>query len=217
MPLSAIDNIGWYIQQLSGSAAQSVNSAPAINAPADVSTSAVGAGNTSALGQNLQLFMQALYEAISSADSIPAQNPGARDSQGSDFSTPTYPTYSKGQTTSLSAPGYQQGQSVLHGRIGALISALSPENAASRNVSSTGTSDGNFVDLQATFNRLLQEFAATNQRAPPAATSTTKSFSVVSGEGSTLTLNSWLQGLQQGLQRSTTAFSTVGNIIDVVV
>ena len=49
MPLSAIDNIGWYIQQLSGSAAQSVNGAPAIDATGDVSASAVGTGNTNAL------------------------------------------------------------------------------------------------------------------------------------------------------------------------
>jgi len=41
---------------------------------------------------------------------------------------------------------------------------------------------------------------------------------VVSGEGSKLTLNSWLQGLRQGMQRpGTTPFSSVGNLIDVVV
>jgi hypothetical protein len=193
MALSGIGNVGLYIQQqLSGRAAQTSGEA---------SASAVGAGSTGgALGQDLQLFMQALYEALSHGDSTTAKTPNAGEADGSNFTAPAGPTYSKGQTPSLQASAYLQGQTVLHGRVGALMSALTDATPA-------GSSDVKLVGLQAAFSRLLQDLGGSNQDA-----------SVVSGEGSKLTLNSWLQGLRQGMQRpGTTPFSSVGNLIDVVV
>ena len=217
MPLSAIDNIGWY-QLLSESPSQGANDAPAVNAAAEVTARVQEAGNTSTFSKNLQLFMQALYEAISSVDSTSAHSPGAGGATSPDFNTPTYPTYSKKQTASPSAQRYQQGQSVLYGRIGALISALGQKGGAVSSVSSSsGTGAGNLFDLQATFNRVLQDLDAINQHPPAADSATTDTFSVVSGEGSTLTLNRWLQGLRQSLLGDTTVFSSVGNMIDVVV
>lgn len=217
MPLSAIDNIGWY-QLLSESPSQSANDAPAVNAAAEVTARVQEAGNTSTFSKNLHLFMQALYETISSVDSTSAHSPSAGGATSPDFNTPTYPTYSKKQTTSPSAQGYQQGKSVLYGRIGSLISALGQNGGANSSVSSSsGTGTGNLFDLQATFNRVLQDLEAINQRPSAADSATTDTFNVVSGEVSTLTLNRWLQGLRQSLLGNTTVFSSVGNLIDVVV
>jgi hypothetical protein len=220
MALSGIGNIGLYIQQqLSGSDAQSANAGPAAPITGEASASAVGAGSVGgALGQDLQLFMQAVYEALSHADSTTAKTTDPGGADGSNFSAPAGPTYSKGQTPSLRASAYLQGQPVLHGRVGALISALTDEPGSSSNASSAASSDGGIAGLQAAFSRLLQDLGAANQGASAPASSSINPFSVVSGEGSQLTLNSWLQGLRQSMQQpGTTPFSSVGNLIDVVV
>jgi hypothetical protein len=170
MALSGISDIGWYLQQSSGLIRGNT-------ATSGASASAVGTGNTEALGQNLHVFMQALYQALSNADSTTAQTTNAGRAKVPDFG--------------------------LHGRIEALIA---------------GSNDGSLDGLQAAFNRLLQDLGA-GSPGPLSAlpSSPSNAFNALSVQGSDLTLHSWLQGLQQSLQRGTTRLSTIGSIIDVVV
>jgi hypothetical protein len=150
MAASGIGNIGLIAPSALATAAVSASSA--------ASASAAGAANSQALGQDLHVFMQALYQALSDTDSTSAHSP----------------TYSKGQ--SASARG-------LYGRIESLIG-------------SAQSLDG----LQTAFSRVMLDLGTGTP-----------------GQGSDLTLRSWLQGLQQSVQQGTSPLSSLGSIVDVVV
>jgi hypothetical protein len=231
MALSGISDIGWYIQQLSGFIGQSglggtagvsglsggSGGYPAGGASAGaVGASAIGASDAAAAGQNLQLFMQALYQALSDAETPPSTNAGG--AEGPDLRTTASPTYSKGQSPSARSTLYQQGQPGLHSRIESLINVLR-QGSGPGNVSSAAGSAGNLSGLQAAFSRLLQNLGIPSRGAAAnSSRSQSNTLGGLSSQGSDLTLHSWLRGLQQSLQQpGTTRFSSRGNIIDVVV
>jgi hypothetical protein len=142
MAASAINNIGWYLQYSSGWIGQSgPRSGPgsagrlADTAAVGSSASAVGPGYTEAFAQNLHLFMQALYQALSSTDS-------------------------KQQPASPRSQAYQHTQKGLQGRIESLIGALKRPGGSSSSASGTGSSDASLNGLQGAFNRLSRDLGA---------------------------------------------------------
>ncbi|HWW21767.1 MAG TPA: hypothetical protein VNZ06_13275 [Steroidobacteraceae bacterium] len=211
MSLSAVSDLGWRLQRdLLGVSGPADPSLPAALAAGRVAAAATESSDTADAGdatrhteggaaQHVQLFMQALFQALSSAATAPSQSPGSAGNSAAVFSAPSGLTYSRGSVARYRSHAYQQGSKGLQGKIQSLISALSdPQEAPDSNVSG----------LQGAFNRLLQDLEAGG----------TSIASSSFGGGATLTLRSWLLGLQHNLQQpGTTAFSAVGNMVDVVV
>lgn len=216
MPLSVVSDIGWYIQQLSGSVATAGSSDGSANATRVTNASAAGAANTAALGQNLQIFMQALYQALSMVDSTTAPTAAAGGAEDPDFGATVGPTYAKLQPAYVRPHSYQHDQNPMNGKIGSLISALKQQGGSSTNA--PPASEGSLAGLQAAFNRLLQDLGGRNQGSLQAIPLSSNALDALSGQGSELTLQRWLQGLQQSLrQPGTTSFRVAGNIIDITV
>jgi hypothetical protein len=206
MPASGVHNIGWYTEYSSGwfahsgpgSATGSTAGSGSSGRLADTAAlgtdiGALGAGITDAIAQNVHIFMQALYQALSNHDSTTAQS----------ADTPQQPASSRSQA-------YQQTQKGLQGRIESLISALKGQGGSSSSMSSSAPSGASLSGLQAAFNRLLRDLGA-NSFGPLSA------LNALSSRGSDLTLHSWLQGLQTSLQQGTAQLSSIGNLVDVVV
>ena len=188
MALSDISDIGWSATP----ATAAVPGSSGYRGNTAATAASVGAGNTEALGQNLHVFMQALYQALSNTNTSATEAPHC--------GAPAGPTYTKAQPASPRSQGYQHTQGGLHGRIESLIGAFRHQDGSSSRAPSPSPSDGSLDGLQAAFNRLLQNLG-TGSPAPPTAD---------------LTLHSWLQGLQQSVQQGTTRLSSIGSIIDVM-
>jgi hypothetical protein len=213
MSLSVASDLGWRLQRdmLGMSSLGGANIPPPIAAgrvaPAATESPDSASGDSandsgassSALAQQVQSFMQVLFEALSNGATSPDPSAGNANGSGSIFSPPSLPIYSRGSVASYRSNGYQQGPKGLQGKIQQLISALGDPSEAS------GSAVGS---LRTAFTRLLQDLDASGASIAPG----------VSGGSSGLTLRSWLSGLQQNLQQpGATAFSTLGNMVDVVV
>jgi hypothetical protein len=213
MSLSAVAGLGWRFQRdllgVSDFAGADAAAAPASAAAPIIAQSSNTADATAAAGtlsgarsQDVESFMQALYEALSNAASeseASASRASTASNEAALYSPPSGPTYSRGSVASYRANGYSQGQKGLSGKIQSLISALSdPEDSPQTQTSISG--------LQNAFSRLMSDLEASG--ATPSSSTT--------DSGSGLTLRSWLLGLQQNLQRpGASAFSSVGNMVDV--
>jgi hypothetical protein len=194
MSLSVVAGLGWRFAAPRVAPAASGNTGAAA-----VGKSAGNPGN-SATAQPVQTFLQALYEALSNAEAIPAASMASNASNTTSvYSPPLGPSYSRGSVASYRANGYQQGPTGLQGKIKSLVGALSDPDEAT---------DSNVRGLQSAFNRLLQDLQGSG---------TSIAFNSSAGS-SELTLRGWLLGLQQNLQQpGATDFSTLGNSVDVVV
>jgi hypothetical protein len=210
MSLSAVGDLGWRLQRdvLAADGVASQAAAAAAATPAAATPVAADSSNAadvtyrsgdSALAQNIQLFMQVLYEALSNASTAPGTSAGSVERGAALYSPSSSPTYSRGSVASYRTSGYSQGPKGLSGKIQSLISTLNePQQSPDTSVSS----------LQSAFGRLLGDLEASG--APVA--------SSVPGSSGRLTLRSWLLGLQQNLQQpAATSFSAVGNLVDVTV
>jgi hypothetical protein len=165
------------------------------------STTSSGSGN-SALARDVQLFMQALYEALSTGapTPTPGSTPASAAHQPSIYNPPAGLTYSRGSVANYRATAYQQGPKSLQSKLQAMIHALSdPEEEAAAQQAVGG--------LQGAFNRLLRDLAASGASIES---------NDAPGSGSGLTLRGWLLGLQWNLQQpGASTFSAVGNMVDV--
>jgi hypothetical protein len=214
MSLSAVAGLGWRFQRdllgvsdlTSAGAAATLARGPATAAAPIAAQSPNTADVTDATStlsgarsQDVDQFMQALYEALSNVATEPEASAGTASGEAALYTPPSGPTYSRGSVASYRANGYNQGQKGLSGKIQSLISALSdPEDSPQISVSG----------LQSAFSRLMSDLETTG--------ATASSSTADSSSG--LTLRSWLLGLQQNLQQpGASAFSAVGNMVDVTV
>jgi hypothetical protein len=208
MSLSAVSDLGWRLQRdmpdMSGMAGNGVPvtltcgraaaSATQNSNSTDANGTATSSGGNSALAQNVQLFLQALYESLSTSVTTPAIDSATASTahQHSIYNPPASLTYSRGSVANYRTTAYQQGPKSLQSKLQSMINALSDpdEEVAADNVVS---------GLQGAFKRLMRDLDLSG-----------------SGSGSGLSLRSWLLGLQQNLQQpGASSFSAVGNMIDV--